>query len=194
MRDAAKQQPALQHALHAAPRARRAHSGVVVAHTACEREAYDDHLSKYKGRDQGVQGVARRSPYHCPAAELDQPWLSVEGTRCAVRCHAVQAAKKPWTPAPRPSPGLAARCMAAAHRSTFPHSVIRLACLLAAVAAVSALAAAAAPAPSMAAPTAATAEVQAQRARDAKVVPDVVDNLAPRRVDLPCLLLRPSAV
>ena len=92
---------------------------------------------------------------------------------------------EPWTPATRDPPELST-CMAAAHRATLAHRPLRLACALAAVAAV---AAAAAPAPSMAAPTAATAEVQAKRARDAKVVPDIVDNLALRRVDLLCLTL-----
>ena len=62
---------------------------------------------------------------------------------------------------------------------TLARRPLRLACVLAAVAA---LAAAAAPEPSMAAPTAASAQVQAQRARDAKVVPDIVDDIAPRRV------------
>ena len=86
----------------------------------------------------------------------------------------------------RALPGLAAWCMDDTRRSTFAQRLIRLACLLAAVATVAAVAAP--PPPSMAAPTAATSEVQAQRARDAKVVPDVVDNLAPRRVDLSRLL------
>ena len=61
-------------------------------------------------------------------------------------------------------------------RTGLASRVLSVACVLAAVAVA---AAAAAPAPSMAMPTSASADVQAQRARDAKVVPDVVDAITP---------------
>lgn len=67
----------------------------------------------------------------------------------------------------------------AGRRAVLASRAVAAACVLAVLAVT-----AAAAAPSMAAPAFASAGVQAQRANDAKIVPDIVDTIAPRHASL----------